>query len=910
MKRLYLFLISILFAVPGSAQTARLSGTAVDPSGALVAGANVRLIGPGGTTVTTSKTGPDGNFTLDAAPGSYALEISAEGFEKVVQGISIGGTNRPLTLTLAVAKITQEVNVEESPNAISLDPENNQTALVLKEDDIQSLPDDEDELTAYLTELAGPRAAAAGGVQFIIDGFLGGRLPPKDQIKEIRINTNPFTTEYSRSGFGRIEIVTKPGTGKMRGNFNFNLRNDALNATQFNAPEKLPYSRQNFQANVSGPLVHNKLSLTLFGQRNDSFNTTIIKALTGTGPVNSSVTQPNLRENFNVRGQYAISQNNTLNFNAEYATNSRSNLGVGQFNLSERASNAKTKQYGFQFRDTAVLSTKLVNETRFEITQNRNTTNPVTQARSINVLDAFYAGGSQNTSDTTNRSFLFGNTLIFNSKALTLKTGFQADYYRNRAYNANNFLGTYTFSSLDAYLAGTPTTFTMTQGNPLLLVSQLEMGAFVQTDIKLSNRLLISPGLRYQLQNHLKDYNNFDPRMSLSYQINKTTVLRLGAGTFHQAFAIANFLQLEQLNGVNQTQIVIRNPSFPDPFAGGIANMIPPSLRVKADDLVSSYTSNISGSLEKALNSASTISVAYDFIRGNHVYRSRNINAPLLGSLVRPDPTLGNVWQLESSGLSSFKGVTVGYRTRLHGSTNLFVNYTFSSSYNDTDGPFSQPANNYDLRSEWGRSSNNQRHHFQAGINGRLPGNLYVNTILRWNTGQPYTITTGFDDNGDTVVNDRPLGYSRNSATGPGFFDSSINVSRTISLKKGERNAQAEGVPDGFPGGGFPGGGRGGDGGFGGGGGGPRGGGGGRGGPAAGTFGGGGGGPRGGGGRGGRGGNPGIAGPTATFYVNVQNALNHRNFNNPSGVITSPFYLQSTTAQAPRTVELGVRFNF
>src|SRR6185436_20435607 len=155
-------------------------------------------------------------------PGSYALQVSADGFETLTEGIEVGATNQPLTLTLAIGKITQQVDVEENPDLISLDPDNNQTALVLKEEDIQSLPDDEDELVAYLTEIAGPRAAATGGVQFIVDGFLGSRLPPKDQIREIRINNNPFTTEYSRAGFGRIEIITKPGTGKMRGNFNFN----------------------------------------------------------------------------------------------------------------------------------------------------------------------------------------------------------------------------------------------------------------------------------------------------------------------------------------------------------------------------------------------------------------------------------------------------------------------------------------------------------------------------------------------------------------------------------------------------------------------------------------------------------------------------------------------------------------
>jgi hypothetical protein len=888
---LYLVVVLLLFAANLRAQTAKINGTAVDSSGGLVVGADVTLIGQGNAPVATTKTGPDGAFNIEAAPGSYALEISADGFEKVVQGISIAANNnRPLTVNLSVAKITQEVEVQDNPNLISLTPDNNQTALVLKEDDVQSLPDDEDELTNYLTELAGPRAAATGGVQFVVDGFLGGRIPPKDQIKEIRINNNPFTTEYSRPGFGRIEIITKPGTGKMRGNFNFNFRNDALNATQFNAPLKLPYQRQNFQGNVSGPLVHDKLTMTMFAQRNDGFNTTIIRALTGNGPFSSSVTQPNLRENLDTRGQYAITENNILNFHSEYGSNTRSNLGIGQFTLPERASNSSLKQYELQFRDTAVLSSRFVHEARFEYTRQHNVVNPITQAQSINVVDTFSAGGAQNTSDTTNNNFLFGDNLIFNNKLMTLKGGLQGNYYRTNAYNTNNFLGTYTFSSLSAYLAGMPTTFTMNQGNPLLSVSQFEWGLFAQSDIKLSDRLLVSPGLRYQLQSHLSDHHDFDPRMSLSYQLNKATIVRLGGGLFHQDFSIANYLQLQQLNGVNQTQILIRHPSYPDPFAGGIAQSVPPSLRVMANGMVTTYTTNISGSVERQVNPRSTVSIAYDYIRGNHLYRSHNINAPLAPAfLVRPDPTQGNIYQLESSGLSTFKGITLGYRTQLRGNLNLFVNYTYSTNYNDTDGPFSLPANNYDLRSEWGRSPDNQRHHFQTGINGRLPGNVLLNTQFRVYSGKPYNLTTGYDDFNDGVTNARPDGVARNSAEGPGFFDSSINISKTIPVFRSK-----EAGPAGFPGGGgFGGGGQRGPGGR----------------PAAGSFGGGGRGPIGGPGGGGRGANPNV-GTTATFYTNIQNVFNHRNFNNPSGVLTSPFFGQSTSALAPRTVELGIRLNF
>src|ERR1051326_2283778 len=169
MKRVSFLLAMILVAVTGGAQTARVTGKAVDPSGAVVTGADVTLLGPANTTVATTKSGPDGNFSMDVPPGSYALEISADGFEKVVQGISAAVNGRPMTITLSISGIAQQVAVQDNPNLITLDADNNQTALVLKEEDIESLPDDEDALTDYLTQLAGPRAAAAGGVQFIID---------------------------------------------------------------------------------------------------------------------------------------------------------------------------------------------------------------------------------------------------------------------------------------------------------------------------------------------------------------------------------------------------------------------------------------------------------------------------------------------------------------------------------------------------------------------------------------------------------------------------------------------------------------------------------------------------------------------------------------------------------------------
>jgi Carboxypeptidase regulatory-like domain len=959
MKRLYIFAILslILFVASASAQTGHLTGSAVDASGGVIRGATVQLLGPNSNVIASAKTDGDGKFQIDAAPGSYALQVSADGFDNDVEGISINTVNnRPMTVTLLIAKITQQIEVEENPNTLSLDAASNQTALVLKEDDIQALPEDTDELTQYLTDLAGPRAAATGGVQFVIDGFLGGQLPPKDQIKEIRINTNPFTTEYSGAGFGRIEIITKPGTGKMRGNFNFNFRNDAMNATPFYAPEKVPYSRENYQVTVAGPFIHDKLTMTLSAQRNDSFNTAVTTPISlATGAVvAANISQPNIRNNFNLRGQYAVSTNNSLNFNIELQSNIRQNQGIGTWDLINNGFSSGTHNLGLHFRYTSVLSTHLVNDVRFEVTNNHSVNTPNTNAPTITILDQYTSGGSQNQADNTTKNWLAGDLLIYNAKALTLKTGFQANYYRNHTNSYNNFLGTFVFQSLALYNAGQAETYSITQGNPYLAVGQIEGGLFAQTDIKISDRLLISPGVRYQLQTHLHNYNNFDPRMSLSYQLDKTTIVRLGGGEFHQDYGVGLYQSLQQLNGSNQVQYVVNSPaSLTNPLGTGTVSTAPPTVRSLANSFAATYTTNLSGSIEKQLKK-STFSVAYDFIRGNHLYRSRNVNAPIPVSclstpaqcttadfanypVVRPNPLQGNIYQYESTGNSTFKGLTVGYRGQLTSTINTFVNYTFSRSFNNTDGAGSLPANNYDLATEWGRAGNDQHNHFQVGVNGRIPGNFYLNSQLRVYTGSPFNVTTGQNLFQTASLNARPTYMQlcgnpetakvtfenlncgsapatmvpRNFAIGPGLFDTSFNLTKTISLKRGESAGTAPG--EGFPGGGgFPGGNNGG--GNNGGGGNP-GGGGNRGGGGGGSFGGGGGGGRGGagGGRGGGGGrNAGGAanGPTATFYTNIQNVLNHRNFNNPSGTLTSPFFDQYTSARNARTVELGFRLNF
>ncbi len=890
MRSFLLLIASLLVTTAAWAQTETLKGRVLDSTGALIQGASVTAYA-GEAVVAETRTGNGGEFELSLPPGEYRLHVAAPDFEPYREVIAVQAGMSAFSVTLNLAPIRQSVDVEEDPYTISLEPDQNLTAIVLDEEDLRDLPEDEEELAELLREMAGPGADATGGTDFIVDGFSGGQLPPRDQIREIRINRNPFSAEYSRPGRGRIEVFTRAGTDQFRGNLSFNFRDEALNARNAFADTKPPYQQRSFRANLSGPILRERMSFSLSARRSTAEDSDTVQAITADGPFSTAIVHPNRRNELMGRSKYELSQNHSLSLMARYSTRDRENQGVGGFTLPERASQSESNNFTFQVSETSTLSNAMVHETRFRFRRNRSNSEPLGEGVAINVLDAFRSGGATNRSRQTDRNYQFGNALMATLGSLSLKTGLQADYQQYRSLSENNFLGTFVFSSLEAFQENRPTTFTINSGDPMLDTNQLEFGAFLQSDLKLKPNLTLSFGLRYEAQTHIGDKNNFDPRLGVAYALDRTTVLRGGVGLFHQRLATGTVASLLRLDGTRQLQTVIRNPSYPDPFVtgGGVEAIPPTSLRERAGDLALPYTMNSSVSFEKRLPKGLFAAVTYDFVRGIHLYRSRNLNAPLPGEIEVPDPTRGNVNLLESTAMSSYHSLGVRVNGRI-GRTSIFARYTYSRNYSDTDGPFSLPANNHNLRADWGRSSQDRRHSVFTGFNLQLPWNLTANTRLRANSGRPFNIITGKDDNNDTVTNDRPAGVQRNSGEGPGLFNIDLTLSKTISLKSNRNGQQGRNFPGGSPPpGGIGGPGRGG-------------------GPSS-------GGGRGGGGRGGgfggRGGGRGRSGgPEMRIFANLRNALNHTNFTRFSGVLTSPFFGQPNSARSPREVELGVRFSF
>jgi len=980
--------ILIFFAVLGPicsvrAQTgASLRGQVYDERGAVISGARVTLTSADGKK-RTATSGAGGDFTIANAPaGTYNLTVEFKGFEThVEEGLQVP-TASALKITLTVAPLKAETEVNADSSGISVEPDQNMSAIVLDEKMIMDLlPDNEDDMLEFLQSLAGPGAGGAtggqGGPQIYIDGFPGGRLPPRESILQIRINQNPLSAEYAHPGIGRIEIITKPGTEQWHGSAGFNFRNSALDARNAFALTTPDLFSRRYSFTLSGPIIKKKTSFFLNAEQRTVDSDAIVNAITPGGPFVAN--EPSTVESrfFGLRIGSMLGKRNTLNFGYNYHQSERVSNGGG-FELPERGSTSDNTNHTFTLSETFVVNSSLIHEARLRWQHEESTANAKTSGVSVNVLDAFSSGGSSCCpSDLKQNQLDFQDYLNYTYKKHTLRGGLQLEYENHSDLSSSNFNGSYTFSSLaqyEAVLAGShsdpndptsplvrPTQFTINLGNPLFRYGQYEASLFVQDDIRLNPNLTLSAGLRYEFQSHLQDKLNFAPRLGIAWSPTKDrkTTVRSGAGIFFNRLTGSLFENTLRFNGTDLQSIIIRNPIFDlnNPLAanpGATVSLARSIVRSLDTNLQAPYTILTQSSVEHQFPWGMTGSLTYVFARGVHFFRSRNINAPLPGTLVRPDPTEGNIYELESTANSRYNAFMFRADRRFGRNFSIFVNYTLSWTRSDADGPQSLPANSYDLHPEWGPAATDRRHFLNILGSWTLPQGFLLTPIIQAVSGAPFNITTGSDDNFDTVINDRPAGINRNSdlpaslyplipnrcisgcgpgqtpvllrdflelnypngvhAVGPGSFNVNLSVSKTFGFGQGggrmAQNAggqgdagQSEGSDQGVgpagpgtnPGAGPGGGGRGGAGGFGG-----RGGGG---------FGG-----RGGGGFGGRGGRNNSSNEGSRYNIQlsaqITNLFNHVNPGQFSGVLTSPFFDHSNNAGAARHIDFSLRFSF
>src|SRR6266404_2858910 len=637
MGRLLLILVFCAGITLGQQGTGTLKGQVSDEFGGVIVGATVVAVNASGVEKTVTTNG-EGNFVLSGlAPGKYAIRVRAIGFANYENADvrSTAGRSEQLNVTLKVTIEQQKVTVAVDSAGVSTEPENNLGATVIKGTDLESLPDDPDDLIAALQALAGPAVGPNGG-QIYIDGFTGGALPPLASIREIRINSNPYSAEYDRPGFGRIEILTKPGTDRFRGQASFSFNNQALNSRNPFAPTRAPYMVRNYGGNLSGPITKKKASFFFDFEKRDInddavVNATILDSNLNIVPFAQTVATPNRRTTFSPRIDYQINAKNTLVGRYEYE-HSRGIGGVGGYNLDSRRYNTFSTQQTARVTETAIINKRTVNETRFQFNHQTSGDDANNSIPTISVQDAFTGGGSQiGLSSNIQNRWEGTNITSLSLGSHSIKFGGRLRDLRITSISPQNFGGTWTFAgsrrtgnpnaltSIQVYqitlqglqqgktagqiraLGGGTTQFTIATGNPKTTVGQWDFGGFVQDDWKYRPNLTLSFGLRYENQDNIRSELNFAPRFGFAWapgsspQKPSKTTLRGGFGVFYDRVGENLTLTANRLNGINQQQFIVTDPTILNSFPNvpSIATLMqfatPVSIYSLAKDLQAPY---------------------------------------------------------------------------------------------------------------------------------------------------------------------------------------------------------------------------------------------------------------------------------------------------------------------------------
>jgi hypothetical protein len=794
-----LFLLALLvLSLPLCAQTAALRGQVMDETGAVVPGATVMLNGPSGL-AKTATSGSDGSYSfIGLPPGSYTVRVSAPDLTQAQPAkISLQTGAQSLNLKMNVASVTQQVTVQDTGGpSVSTDPSSNSTATILRGDDLQALSDDPDDLQSDLQALAGPSAGPDGG-EIYVDGFSSGQLPSKDSIREVRINQNPFSPEFSKLGYGRIEILTKPGTDKLRGQAFFNFGDDTFNSRNPFAQQKAPFQVEEFGGTVSGPLGK-RASFILDAERRDIDNGSVIDAFTldpqtyAIAPYTGVLIAPQHRLRVSPRVDYQLSQNNTLIFRYGFTRNDAQDQGIGGFNLPSRGYYTLEQDHTVQITDTAVLSPTTVNETRFQYYHTENDQTSSSSAPAILVLDSFNSGGAQTgRSLNTENYYETTNITTIVKGAHTWKFGARARGETEDNTSPVNFGGTFTFAgglapeldaenqevldaagqpvmtpitSIQQYqraLQGLPgggaTQFSIAAGNPFLAVDQADVGAFVGDDWRVRPNVTLSLGLRYEMQTNIGDTRDFAPRLGFAWApgsnqiaMHPKFVIRGGFGMFYSRFDISNIETAERYNGIVQQEYIVNNPSF-FPTIPTIAQLLAmpgiqstQTIQELSSTLRAPYIMQSAITVERQVVSNTTVSVTYTNSHGLHMLRSEEFNAP------------GPVYLMESSGLYNQNQLITNVNSRMNNNFSLFGYYTLNYAMSNTDGLGTFPAKPYSMVGEYGPAATDIRNRVFVGGSLNTKWNVRLSPFIVVQSGAPYNITVGQDIYDDTLFNARP----------------------------------------------------------------------------------------------------------------------------------------------------------
>jgi hypothetical protein len=876
-----LLLLTGLEAWAQSVRTARLLVTVMDQTNAVIPGATVTLVAlpaaastPALPPVSTSAVGIA--EIPSVPPGQYDIRAEFPGFQAgLLPNVRIRAGDNRYVLVLAIESVQQSVTVSQDREAAASDRRGSSFGSALTREQIDGLSDDPEEMKRQLQDMVGP------GAVIRVDSFEGAALPPKALIKSIRVTRDAFAAENHNAGAFGIDIVTQPGLGTLRGGVQSRLRSGALSGRSPFTPNKGPENIQDYGLNLGGPIVPQRSSFNLFVQGMTSYETSNLNvALPGVSrsePLLHRTRRDRVAISANV--DYAVTLDQTLRVAYNPILTRNGNLGIGAYDLPERAYRNDDHAHNLRIQEIGPLGRRFFINTRLGLSTLRSVSHSAVEAPAIRVNDAFTSGGQQRAGERRQISGNLSSDLDYVRGTHSVRTGLSIDVGSYRSNATTNYLGTYTFASLTDYEAGRPASYTRRIGDPDISYRNVQTAIYVQDDIRVRRNLMLSPGLRYEVQSHVKALGSLGPRFGISWAPFKggTTSLRGSFGVFYDWLNTSTLEQTVRVDGFHQQEIDLILPSYPYP---GDLRAQPVSRYLLDNDLEMARNTRVSAGVDHTVGPRLRVGLLYANVRGTGLLRGLNLNAPVDG--VRPLPGQGNIVDVVSDARSMQHSLTAslnggvppppafgGAKGRLWDWKRASVNvmYTLASLRNNTDGDFNtSPTGNAD--DDWGPAATDARHRLFVGVISQTLRNFNVLLNVAASSGSPYSIKTGRDENKDAMFNDRPAGVGRNSARGAAQF--TVNGYFAYGLALGQPSPQS--------------------------------------------------------GPGGMGvlvqGTPGGSTPTVTtftapparfrllFFANVQNVFNRSNYGGYSGTLTSPFFGEPTLVTNPRKIDFGVGFQF
>jgi hypothetical protein len=805
--------------IPAPAATASLHGHVTDPSGALIPGAQVTVTSAAGSAAASTKADASGAYEVRGlAPGGYVVNVSYEGFapfQSQIIALAAGQVKR-VDVAMAIEAEQQNVVVTDESPAVNVEASGNANSVVIKGKDLDALSDDPDELSNELQALAGPSAGPNGG-QIYIDGFTGGQLPPKSAIREIRINQNPFSAEFDKLGYGRIEILTKPGTDKLHGQV-FGLYNDKALNTGNPFVEDIPsYNSYMINGSVSGALSK-WASFFFSAQQRNTSDAYIYKAYLSPDqdaePVSGAVYSPRVRTNLSPRFDFQLGQKNTLTVRYQFWRDSESGVLGSTYALPSQATGSTSYENTLQISDAEVINDHIVNETRFQYERDTSADIAASSAPQVQVPGYFFSGGSSSQFSNDHQDhYELWNITTMSVGRHALKFGTRLRDIRDSNSTNANFNGTFSFRSTGSYqtllselsagqtwaqiaanpacsvqntqsglgFCGIPIKLTYTTGPLPAIVNVFDAALFLQDDWKVNRFLTVSGGLRWETQNHIADHSDFAPRVAFAYALDghrkggqPKTVLRGGYGAFYDRFTYTNLLAATRQNGTSsgQKQITITNPTCFDENSLGNIDLATCGTPASSSNTTvqisptytSPYTQQIGASVERQLTKTTTLTATYLRSFGVHQLVTRNANAFLPGTYrygsptltgLRPNPSLGIVNEYYPEAVFKQNQVIVNVNARIRPNFSIFGFYNWTNANSDGGGG-STASNSYNLSQDYGRAIFASEHMVFLMANYTGPWAIRFNPFLVAQSGKPYNVVTANDLTGDNFFNNRP----------------------------------------------------------------------------------------------------------------------------------------------------------